>query len=351
MAEGEDRTEAPSPKRLQRAREAGQVALSRELPPAAALAAAALVLALVTPRAARALVGALALLLQDAGTLEPTQALAAALRAAIPAVVGFAVAGVLASVLSVMGQTGFLVRLAALQPSLARLDLRRNLGRIVGPAGLLELGKSVAKAALVGFALWQAAATLRPWLAASLAWEPAAMPDAIARLLLRLLLAALLAQGTLAALDVVRARAAHARSLRMSRHELREEQRESDGDPRIKARIRRLRLTRARRRMLAAIPTATVVVTNPTHYAVALAYTRGSGGAPRVVAKGVDAMAARIRELAEAARVPLVANPPLARALWRVELDTEVPAALFQAVAEIIAYVWRLRTPARAPSG
>ena len=93
----------------------------------------------------------------------------------------------------------------------------------------------------------------------------------------------------------------------------------------------------------------TVVVTNPTHYAVALAYARGSGGAPRVVAKGVDAMAARIRDIAEQARVPLVANPPLARALWRVELDTEVPAALFQAVAEIIAYVWRLRTPAPVP--
>jgi flagellar biosynthetic protein FlhB len=96
---------------------------------------------------------------------------------------------------------------------------------------------------------------------------------------------------------------------------------------------------------MAAVPKATVVVTNPTHYAIALSYERGSAGAPRVVAKGVDVMATRIREAAQQARVPLIANPPLARALWRLELDAEVPAELFQAVAEIIAAVWRMRTP------
>ena len=93
---------------------------------------------------------------------------------------------------------------------------------------------------------------------------------------------------------------------------------------------------------MAAIPKATVVVTNPTHYAVALAYERGGKGAPRVVAKGVDEVAARIREMAREHRVPLVASPPLARALYRVELEAEIPAEHFQAVAEIVAYVWRL---------
>ena len=94
--------------------------------------------------------------------------------------------------------------------------------------------------------------------------------------------------------------------------------------------------------MLAAVPKATVVITNPTHYAVALAYDRARNAAPRVVAKGVDSLAARIREVAEANQVPLVANPPLAHALYRVEVDTEIPAEHYQAVAEIIAYVWRL---------
>ncbi len=96
--------------------------------------------------------------------------------------------------------------------------------------------------------------------------------------------------------------------------------------------------------MMAAVPRATVVVTNPTHYAVALAYERGARGAPRLVAKGADEIASRIRDLARAHRIPLVANPPLARALYRVDIDTEIPAEHFKAVAEIIAYVWRLRS-------
>jgi flagellar biosynthetic protein FlhB len=128
----------------------------------------------------------------------------------------------------------------------------------------------------------------------------------------------------------------------MSRHDITEEQKETEGDPRIKARVRQIRVFRARRRMLAAVPKATVVITNPTHYAVALTYDRTRHAAPRVVAKGVDTLAIRIREMAEANRVPVVANPPLARALYRVEVDTDIPAEHYQAVAEIIAYVWRL---------
>jgi flagellar biosynthesis protein FlhB len=135
--------------------------------------------------------------------------------------------------------------------------------------------------------------------------------------------------------------------MRMSRQDILDEQRESDGDPKIKARIRQIRMARARRRMLAAVPKATVVVTNPTHYAVALAYDRAQNAAPRVVAKGVDSMAARIREVAQAHGVPLVANPPLARVLHLVELDAEIPAEHFKAVAEIIAYVFRLNRSAR----
>jgi len=131
--------------------------------------------------------------------------------------------------------------------------------------------------------------------------------------------------------------------MRMSRQDQVDEQKEAEGDPRHKAKLRALRRARARRRMMAAVPTATVVITNPTHYAVALAYERGTQAAPRVVAKGTDEVAARIRAIARDSRVPLIANPPLARALHQVEVDAEVPAEHFKAVAEIIAYVWRLR--------
>jgi type III secretion system FlhB-like substrate exporter len=113
------------------------------------------------------------------------------------------------------------------------------------------------------------------------------------------------------------------RQLRMSREDLRQETRESEGDPHVKGRLRRLRESRARRRMLASVPKAAVVVTNPTHYAVALAYEQGQAAPPRIVAKGVDAMAARIREAAAEHGVPIVPSPPLARALWRLEVDTE----------------------------
>ena len=135
----------------------------------------------------------------------------------------------------------------------------------------------------------------------------------------------------------------------MSRHDVREEAKEMDGDPRLKARLRQIRTMRARRRLAAVVPKATVVITNPTHYAVALSYDRARNAAPRVVAKGVDAVAERIRELALDHRVPLVSNPPLARALYTLDLDTDIPAEHFRAVAEIIAYVWRLASRPVAP--
>ena len=162
-----------------------------------------------------------------------------------------------------------------------------------------------------------------------------------------MLVAVLLAQTAIAGVDLLWVRVRHARSMRMSRQEIRDEQKETEGDPQVRMRFRQLRMRRARRRMLAAVPKATVVIINPTHYAVALAYDRAKNAAPRVVAKGVDSMAARIRELAEANRVPLVVNPPLARALHLVELDTDIPAEHFKAVAEVIAYVWRLGRTAR----
>jgi flagellar biosynthesis protein FlhB len=141
----------------------------------------------------------------------------------------------------------------------------------------------------------------------------------------------------------------HAAQLRMSRQELRDEHKESEGDPHLKARLRHIRRQRSKRRMMDAVPKAAVVITNPTHYAVALVYESGDKAAPRIVAKGVDAMAARIRMVAQENRVPLVPNPPLARALYKLPLDSEIPREHFQVVAGIIAYVWRLRRPPAGP--
>jgi flagellar biosynthetic protein FlhB len=212
---------------------------------------------------------------------------------------------------------------------------------------LAEAGKSLLKLAAIGFAVWQVLARDVPALTRLPFQDPRLLLSQAGPPVFHVLLVVLAAQAVIAGIDVFLVRLRHARRLRMSRQDVRDELRESDGDPKIKARIRQIRLQRARKRMMAAVPKATVVVTNPTHYAVALTYDRAKNAAPRVVAKGVDSMAARIREVAEASRVPLVANPPLARALYQVELDRDIPAEHYQAVAEIIAYVWRLGQRAR----
>jgi flagellar biosynthesis protein FlhB len=164
----------------------------------------------------------------------------------------------------------------------------------------------------------------------------------------RVFIAGACSQGIVAAADLMWVRFRHTRDMRMSKQSIRDELKDTEGDPYVKARIRRIRVMRARKRMMAKVPTATVVITNPTHYAVALAYDRANNPAPRIVAKGSDFVAARIREVAEANGVPIIANPPLARALYRLDIDIEIPAEYYKAVAEIIAYVWRLRRPGHA---
>jgi flagellar biosynthetic protein FlhB len=342
-SESQDRTEAATPRRLQRAREEGQVPLSRELTSFAVLGAAALVLVLVAPGAAHTLATRLAVLLGQAHQTDPVAALRAASLAGVIAAAPFVLAGLLAALGSVLLQTGFLFNPGALIPDLARLSPLAGLKRLFAVTTLLDAGKSVLKMIAAGIVLVMVIGGALPDLRAAVFWTPAGLLDHATRMLLHMLLAVLAVQAAVALADAIQKQMKHAADLRMSREDIRQEMRESEGDPQVKARLRQLRTQLARRRMMAAVPKATVVVTNPTHYAVALIYDRAAGGAPRVVAKGVDDIATRIRAVAEENKVPLVANPPLARALYRVELDAEIPAEHFQAVAEIIAYVWRLR--------
>ena len=345
--DAEDRTEAATPRRLQRAREEGNAPLSRELAGFAVLGVAAMLLVMVAPGLVRELASRMAVLLAQAHAIDPVVALHAAARTALMVAAPFALASLLAAAGSELLQSGFLVNLKALQPDLGRLSPMAGLKRVFGVATLVETGKAVLKALATAVLLTNVLSGALPDLAGAMFWTVPGLMDHLSRLLLQLVLAALAVQGAVALLDVLRVRMKFAVDMRMSRQDIRQEMRESDGDPLVKGRLRQLRQQRARKRMMAAVPKATVVVTNPTHYAIALVYDRATGGAPRVVAKGVDAVAARIRSVAEENKVPLVANPPLARALFTVELDAEIPAEHFQAVAEIIAYVWRLRGSAR----
>ena len=344
-ADAEDRTEAPTPKRIERARSEGQVPLSRDAVGLATLLGATIVGMLALPAMGAEWLRAIRLALSagaassDAIGVQSLAVLQAGLLTVLPILATVAVAAVAAT----MGQTRGLVHGKALAPSLSRINPLSGLKRLLSVKGLAEVLRGVAKMVFVGAVVWRGLDL--DALQAALHRPAGGLLQDFGAALLRLLLYASAAVAVLAAADMAWVRWQHWRQLRMSREDLRQETRESEGDPHVKGRLRRLRESRARRRMLAAIPKAAVVVTNPTHYAVALAYEQGQAAPPKIVAKGVDAMAARIREAAAEHGVPIVPAPPLARALWRLEVDTEIPAEHWQAVAEIIAYVLRLRRP------
>jgi len=311
-------------------------------------------LLLLAPSAAEDLARRLMVFLGQAHAVDVSHGVGGPMRVA--ALVALRTAGpvafgtILAAIVTVLLQTGALLNLGALSPDFSRVNPRAGLQRLFGSNGLVEALKSCAKIALMALIGWHVLAGDVAALLASPFVDAATLMARCIGPVLHMLVAVLLAQTAIAGGDLLWVRLRHARGLRMSRQDIRDEQKETEGDPQVRMRFRQLRLRRARKRMLTAVKKATVVVTNPTHYAVALAYDRAKNAAPRVVAKGVDSMAARIREVAEANRVPLVVNPPLARALHRVELDTDIPAEHYKAVAEIIAYVWRLGRGARQGS-
>jgi flagellar biosynthetic protein FlhB len=335
-----DKTEAATARHIEQAREAGRVPISREAAIFASLTAVVLVLAYESQSGLRDLLPVLRLfLIQNAAS---SAAAGLTVQSILGAVTPVLAAASIGAAMAVLLQTGFLLSGSLMRPKASRINPFAGLKRIFGWHGLEELVKSLAKLGIFSAAIWVAVKDDLPELAALPGQDPSRLPSVVARPLFHILLASVLCQAALAILDIGWVRFRHARDLRMSRQDIREEMKETEGNPHTKARIRRIRVMRARRRMMAQVPKATVVVTNPTHYAVALLYDRAANPAPRVVAKGVDAVALRIREVAEAANVPVVSNPPLARALYRLELDAEIPAEHYKAVAEIIAYVWRL---------
>ena len=348
-AEGEDRDKPATETRLRRAREGGEAPVSRELPVLAGLAAATLVLAMAGPGLARDLSTRLVRML-GATAAAPGAALQEAGWALLMAAGPLIGAILLAGGASILLQTGGLLHGKALVPDLSRLSPKRGLSRLFGLNNLIEAIKALAKIGVLAWATWRALTDALPGATASIMWPPERLVDRLTRDLIHLCVLVLACQAAITVLDMGWVRFRFAKRMRMTAQEIKEEHRDSEGDPRLKAKLRQMRMARARQRMMAAVPTATVVITNPTHYAVALAYDRGAQAAPRVVAKGMDEVAARIRAMATQHGVPLVANPPLARALHSLELDAEVPAEHFQAVAEIIAYVWRLRGQARGGS-
>jgi len=352
MAENdqEDRTESATPKRLEDARKRGQVPRSSELGAAAvtlATAAALLVLgsglvAAMAEQMRRGLSLDGRLMLNEGAAVASFQASMLQALLAVAPVLGLVFVAALVAPLA-LGGWNFSTE--ALGVKFERIDPIAGVGRMFSIRSLVELAKSLAKFGAVGtvavLLLWSETDEI---LALSRRALVPAMADSL-RLAAQSLLAMSGSLALIAAIDVPYQLWQHARQLRMTREEIRQESRESEGSPEVKGRIRAAQQAIARRRMMQEVPTATVVVTNPTHFAVALRYDEKRSGAPILVAKGADEVAAKIREVAEANGVPLVSAPPLARVLFRnVEIGVEIPAALYVAVAQVLTYVMHLRT-------
>jgi flagellar biosynthetic protein FlhB len=344
---GQDKTEEATPRRLEKAREEGQIAISREVVGFVALGFGLIGIMFGLPPLGTELMRGMRGVLENGHQLQVGLVATEMMRLGLLAVLPITAMGMIGAIAGTMLQSRGLVSAKGLKPQFSRLNPGSGIKRLLGPDGAIEFLRTLIKLGVVCAALWWALGDPRE-LRAALSLGPHDLLRMMVRSSLDLFIAALIAFAGIAVLDYLVVRFRHLHKLRMTRQELRDEVKESDGDPMIKGRIRSLRMARARRRMMAAVPKAAVVITNPTHYAVALAYDENAQAAPKVVAKGTEAVAARIRALAEDSGVPLVANPPLARALFKLELETEIPAEHYQAVAEIIAYVWRLRGRAGA---
>ncbi len=348
MAEGDDeqdgasKTELPTQRRMERARQDGQTALSREAVAFGTLLLAVIACLMLLPAALSDMMVLLRGALSRGHEWNSAEAVRIVLLDAIVMLLPILAATAIGAIAATFAQTRGAVTPKLLMPQLSRLSPMAGAKRLLGAEGWIEFIRSLVKIGVVGAALW--------WVAGDVAQLAQTMQQPSGHMLVaagqgarQLVFVALGAFFILVILDVVLVRFRWIEQLRMSRQELRDEMKESEGDPMVRARQRMIRETQGRQRMLAAVPGATVVITNPTHYAVALRYDGGAGAAPRVVAKGVDTVAARIREAATAAGVPLHADPPLARALYRLDVDRDIPPEHWEAVAQIIAFVMRQR--------
>ena len=351
MAEEQDRsqkTEQPSQRRLDDARRRGQVATSREVNHVFILGAAALLVAVFAGDLCQQLGNILLPFIEAPHRFRVDPAALTGLLAETGMAVGAALLiptllFVFAAIASGLVQNGPIASTEPIKPKLERISPVAGAGRLFSLRQLVEFLKGLAKVSLISGAaaliLWPS----RDTVLASVELEAGPLTTLLGSLTLYLLGAVTFLVAVFALLDIAYQRFEHHKQLRMSRRDLQDEHKQTEGDPLLKARLRQLRLERARRRMMAAVPEATVVITNPTHFAVALRFDADTMAAPRVVAKGVDAIALRIREVARTSQVPVVENAPLARALHSaVELDTEVPPAHYHAVAEIIGRIMQL---------
>ena len=344
----EDKTEDPTPRRIEKAIEQGNVPNSPEINTFFILAAFTMALLMASGTIAKTLLASLRGFLMNASAVPSDPAaytemgmrtlIICAQALCIP--VGLVlVAGLAAGLL----QHPFVFSTEALGPKWDRVSPMAGVKRIFGMEALFQFVKGLAKLGMVGVVAGTILWGERDRMEVFARLDPTAVLAAILTLALKLMAGMLGVFVAIALGDALYQRFRWRQRLRMSKEEMKQEHKESEGSPEVKGRMKQIRAQRVKKRMMAAVPSATVIVTNPTHYAVALRYEAGMA-APICVAKGVDSLALKIRAVAKEHDVPILENPPLARALHAtVEIDQEIPAEHYRAVAEVIGYVMRLR--------
>lgn len=350
MADDQDpsqKTEEPTQKRLDDARKKGDVAKSQDVPIWFALMGVAVLIIASAPlfqMISRPLISLMdhphAFRLENGGALTLYSAVLS--QMVFPAAIVFGVL-MLFAVAGHLIQNRPLWTAQKMKPELKKLSPIDGLKRMLGPQGWMNFFKALLKLVAIVLALAYAVWPDLSLLERAGGLELSVLAVAIKDIATRLLIAALVVVGLIAAMDYMFQKQEYMKKMRMSRQDIKDEHKQSEGDPQVKAKIRQLRMERSQKRMIAEVPNASVIITNPTHYSIALKYDDETP-APVCIAKGVDELALRIREVAEEHDIPMVENPPLARALYAgMEVDDVIPREHFEAVAKVIGFVMRTK--------
>jgi flagellar biosynthesis protein FlhB len=349
MSEKDNRTEKPTGRRLQKAREKGQVARSREVSGAAVLLGCLMLLTYYGQTLAATLQSQMRESLRLSIPRDITPTYVSGLANSLGLMMGTAVLPVMLAAFVIAfaanaAQSGIVIAWEALSFQFAKLNPKNGLTRLFSKNGLFELGKSLALFALVSLIAYQVVSRYLSLYPRLVLMDVKQLIYWTSLISYQVLLRVSIALAVIAAIDYAFQRYRFMDQLKMTKQEVKEEFKDMEGDPQTRGRIRRIQREMSRKRMMSDVPAATVVVTNPTHYAVALRYDMDEMEAPKVVAKGVGFLALKIKELAQKHDIPLVENRPLAQTLYKtVDIGELIPAGLYKAVAEILAYVYKAR--------
>lgn len=351
MAEEDDaqKTEEPTARKLSRAKEKGQTASSQEIKTWGILVAATMIFALMAPGISRDVSDLSIVFIEQPHAIdfdfENIRLVFADLLIDLFWILAPLMGAlILTAVFISLVQSGLIWAPSKLKPEFSKISVIKGVQRMVSIKAVVEFVKGILKLSLVALVSFGITIPLMDDIVLIPSIDFVLSLERIYELIIYLTIGTIVVMTVIAVFDYIFQKYQFMQQMKMTKQEVRDEHKQSEGDPQVKARIRQLRTERARQRMMSAVPEADVVVTNPTHFAVALQYNMEAMQAPRLVAKGVDHLAFRIREVAEEHDVPVVENPPLARTLYAaVELDEEIPTEHYQAVAEVIGYVMRLK--------